>query len=75
MHPFAFRVHTHKRGKSVAGWVVTGDEETQKDNWQLIGERDPQKEQLFEPLKNQSIVIQTGDVVAARCLIQNDEDR
>lgn len=75
MHPFAFRVHTHKRGKSVAGWVVTGDEETEKDQWTLIGERDPQKEQLFEPIKNQTMIIQTGDVVAARCIIKNDEDR
>ncbi|CAD5207167.1 unnamed protein product [Bursaphelenchus okinawaensis] len=74
IHPFAFRVHTHKRGTKVAGWMVSENEKGQ-DEWFLIGERDPQKEQLFETVKNTSMVIRPGDIVASRCYMSNDEDR
>ncbi|CAD5210557.1 unnamed protein product [Bursaphelenchus xylophilus] len=75
IHPFAFRVHTHKRGTKVSGWTVTKDEKTGEDEWHLIGERDPQKEQLFETVKNTSMVIKPGDIIASRCYMDNDEDR
>ncbi|KAI6241260.1 Peptidylglycine monooxygenase [Aphelenchoides fujianensis] len=33
----------------------------------------PQLEQLFEPVKNKSLTISQGDIVAARCVINNNE--
>ncbi|KAI1717535.1 putative peptidylglycine alpha-hydroxylating monooxygenase 1 [Ditylenchus destructor] len=68
MHPFAFRVHTHRHGKSVGGWVVKENPTTGVDQWTLLGSRDPQLPQLFEDVKNKSIV-------AARCDIKNEENR
>ncbi len=45
MHPFAFRVHSHARGKVVSGWKVTGDGDGGHE-WELIGKRDPMKPQV-----------------------------
>ncbi|KAI6225908.1 putative peptidylglycine alpha-hydroxylating monooxygenase 1, protein [Aphelenchoides besseyi] len=73
LHPFAFRVHTHKHGEMVSGWIVQEDENG-KDEWHLIGQRSPQKEQLFEEVKNKSLVITQNDIIAARCVINNDEN-
>jgi peptidylglycine monooxygenase len=75
MHPFAFRVHTHRHGTSVSGWVVTENPATGEDTWQLIGTRDPQLPQLFEPVANKSLVVSQGDMISARCAMKNNEDR
>jgi peptidylglycine monooxygenase len=75
MHPFAFRVHTHSHGTEVSGWLVREDPTTGRDDWSLIGSRDPQLPQMFEAVKNASVVITPGDIVAARCTIKNNEDR
>ena len=40
LHPFAFRVHTHKLGTAVSGWKINNG------NWELIGKRNPQKPQV-----------------------------
>jgi hypothetical protein len=42
LHPFAFRVHTHRHGTNVGGWLVQEDPETGVDQWTLLGQRDPQ---------------------------------
>lgn len=42
LHPFAFRVHTHRHGTMVGGWLVQEDPETGVDQWTLLGQRDPQ---------------------------------
>jgi len=75
LHPFAFRVHTHSHGKTVSGWLVREDPTTGQDEWQLLGQRDPQLPQMFETVRNQSLIINLGDIVAARCTIKNDENR
>jgi len=75
MHPFAYRTHTHRHGRLVSGWVVSEDEETGKDKWTLLGSRDPQLAQMFVPINDSSIVISRGDVVAARCAMENAEKR
>ena len=75
MHPFAYRVHTHKLGVNVAGYVVTEDPKTGDDSWYLIGEQNPQLPQLFAPVQNSSIVIQPGDIVTSKCIMKNDEDQ
>lgn len=93
MHPFAFRVHTHRHGINVGGWLVCElikksfffiyfyffkvkeNLKTGEDQWTLLGERNPQLPQLFEIIKNQSIIIQQGDIIAARCKYKNNEKR
>jgi len=74
LHPFAFRVHTHQRGTKVSGWLVE-ENEAGIDKWNLLGERDPRLPQLFQNVFNQSLVISQGDILAARCSIQNNEKR
>jgi len=73
MHPIAFRVHTHRHGEKVSGWLVK-ENEADEDKWTLIGERSPQKPQIFEKVKNQNMVIRQGDVLASRCVINNNEN-
>jgi len=75
IHPFAFRVHTHRHGKKVGGWLVEENPVTGVDKWTLLGERDPQLPQLFQPTVNQSLVVSQGDILASRCIIENDEKR
>ncbi|CAP38842.1 Protein CBR-PGHM-1 [Caenorhabditis briggsae] len=74
MHPFAYRTHTHRHGKEVSGWLVKEDQ-SQEDHWKLIGRRDPQLPQMFVPVEDGSMTIQQGDMVTARCVMANNEDR
>jgi len=74
MHPFAFRVHTHRHGTKVSGWAVTKQEKAKREV-SLIGERDPQLPQLFEAVANQSLVLRQRDLIAAQCTMKNDENR
>ncbi|EFO84961.1 hypothetical protein CRE_03921 [Caenorhabditis remanei] len=73
MHPFAYRTHTHRHGKEVSGWLVKEDEK-QEDHWELIGKRDPQLPQMFVPVEDSSMTIQQGDMVTARCVMNNNEN-
>lgn len=65
LHPFAFRTHTHKLGTVVSGWKVD-----QQGNWQLIGRHNPQEPQMFYPVAEE-MTLTEGDVVAARCTMNN----
>lgn len=40
LHPFAFRVHTHKLGTAVSGWKINNG------HWELLGKRSPQLPQV-----------------------------
>jgi len=73
MYPFAYRTHTHSLGKVVAGYKVRRDA-TGKDNWIQLGKRDPLTPQMFYPIENNSTITK-GDVVAARCTMQNTRTR
>ncbi|CAI4230286.1 unnamed protein product [Auanema sp. JU1783] len=73
LHPFAYRTHTHRHGTDVGGWVVEENSKSE-DDWYLIGRRDPQLPQMFVPVKNESMVIYRGDMLAARCILKNNED-
>ncbi|VDN85746.1 unnamed protein product, partial [Brugia pahangi] len=73
IHPFAFRTHTHRHGEMVSGWVVRENEFGQ-NVWELIGERSPLLPQMFQSV-NKNITIRQGDVVAARCVLNNKEDK
>ncbi|KAL3123771.1 hypothetical protein niasHT_009984 [Heterodera trifolii] len=75
LHPFAFRVHTHRHGRKVGGWAVREDPKSGTDKWTLLGQRDPQLPQMFQLVANQSVTITQGDVLAARCSMENEEKR
>ncbi|CAB3983869.1 peptidyl-glycine alpha-amidating monooxygenase isoform X2 [Paramuricea clavata] len=60
MHPFAFRVHTHKLGYVVTGYRV------REGKWHLIGKGDPRRPQAFYHVDSEDSVL-PGDKVAARC--------
>ena len=42
LHPFAYRVHTHKLGSVVSGYIV------QDGKWELLGKRDPNTPQVIK---------------------------
>ncbi|KRX18907.1 putative peptidylglycine alpha-hydroxylating monooxygenase Y71G12B.4 [Trichinella nelsoni] len=69
IHPFAFRVHAHDRGIVVSGFKVHGN------RWDLIGKKSPKEPQMFYPVNNTDMVIRKNDIVAARCTMENTEDR
>ncbi|CAG9117869.1 unnamed protein product [Plutella xylostella] len=71
IHPFAFRTHTHRLGKVVSGYVVTGTGSDAK--WRLLGKKNPQLPQMFYSIEDQTPIV-AGDVLAARCTMQNDND-
>jgi hypothetical protein len=56
-------------GKVVSGWRVRD-----KNNWKLIGKKNPQLPQMFYPVDNE-MTIRKGDTVAARCTMVNNRDR
>lgn len=62
-----------RHGEKVSAWVVNEDE-AGTDQWFLLGERDPQKPQIFNDVKNSSLVIKQGDVLTSRCIINNNEN-
>ena len=67
IHPFAFRTHAHKLGRVVSGFLISPER-----HWTLIGRHNPQKPQMFYPVKSKDMVIHQNDVVAARCTMNNN---
>uniref|UniRef100_A0A8D8WKV7 peptidylglycine monooxygenase n=1 Tax=Cacopsylla melanoneura TaxID=428564 RepID=A0A8D8WKV7_9HEMI len=71
IHPFAYRTHTHALGKEVQGYVVKKNNDVnKKDEWILLGKRDPMKPQMFYEV-DVNTTIHKGDVMAARCVMKN----
>ncbi|XP_054277714.1 peptidylglycine alpha-hydroxylating monooxygenase-like [Macrosteles quadrilineatus] len=71
-HPFAFRVHTHRLGTVVRGYLVKTDDKG-KHHWTLIGKKDPQKPHMFYPVNN-NVSVSNGDTVAARCSYRSNRN-
>ncbi|GIY07870.1 peptidylglycine alpha-hydroxylating monooxygenase [Caerostris extrusa] len=69
IHPFAFRTHTHALGKVVSGYKIDKD-----GKWHLIGKHNPQEPQMFYPVKDTKMIVDYGDVLAARCTMHNFRD-
>jgi len=69
LHPFAFRVHTHRLGKVVSGYLV------RNKDWYLIGKKNPQEPQMFYPVADNSLVIRKFDMLTARCTMENLLDK
>ena len=61
IHPFAYRVHTHKLGKVVTGYVFNNTEGFRK-----IGKGNPQWPQAFYPIK-EKMQINPTEIIVARC--------
>jgi len=80
IHPFRFRVHTHKLGTKVLGAKLGSKEKTQdgfgnlevEDN-HIIGVGDPQKPQMFYPVREENLTIRKGDSVYAYCEFNNNQ--
>lgn len=65
IHPFAFRTHAHKHGRVISGYRVRDKQ------WEEIGRRDPRKPQMFYNVTNPEITARRGDILAARCTMEN----
>ncbi|KAM4707526.1 peptidyl-glycine alpha-amidating monooxygenase isoform 2-T2 [Discoglossus pictus] len=65
MHPFAYRVHTHRLGKVVSGYRI------RDGKWSLIGRQSPQLPQAFYPVEH-PLEVSPGDILAARCLFTGE---
>ena len=53
----------------MSGWRVRD-----KNNWKLIGKKDPQLPQMFYPVET-DMVVRKGDTIAARCTMVNNRGR
>ncbi|GLG99728.1 Peptidylglycine alpha-hydroxylating monooxygenase [Gryllus bimaculatus] len=73
IYPFAYRTHTHSLGKIVSGYRVRKGENG-KDNWVLLGKRNPLTPQMFYPVFNKEPIVY-GDRLAARCTMKSTRDR
>ncbi|KAF6215796.1 hypothetical protein GE061_000131 [Apolygus lucorum] len=73
LHPFAFRTHTHQLGRVVSGYKVQNH--SGEMEWTLLGKRNPQDPQMFYPIKDPSLTIKKGDIVAARCTMFNTHNQ
>lgn len=51
IHPFAYRTHTHGLGTVVSGYRV------RKDEWTLLGKRNPQTPQMFYPAMSTDTIV------------------
>lgn len=69
IHPFAFRVHTHSLGRVVSGWKVS-----RNMDWTLLGREDPQLPQMFYPVHDDTVTLTSGDRIASRCTMVNEND-
>lgn len=77
LHPFRFRVHTHKLGTKVTGAKI-GKE--QKNNFgynfnedSIIGVGNPQDPQTFYPVQDANLTLSRGDSVYASCEFNNNQ--
>lgn len=64
IHPFAFRTHTHSMGRVVSAFYKHADE------WTMIGKRNPQWPQLFQPIER-NLTISYDDLMAAICVFDS----
>lgn len=68
IHPFAFRTHTHTLGRVVSGYRVRNGQ------WTEIGRHDPRKPQMFYNVTTRGITVKEGDILAARCTMENNKN-
>ncbi|CAG7827404.1 unnamed protein product [Allacma fusca] len=74
LHPFAYRTHTHALGHVVSGYRVRRNYKTGKDQWTLIGKKNPMLPQMFYPVEK-ALTVSDGDILAARCTMVSNRNR
>jgi peptidylglycine monooxygenase len=78
IHPFRFRVHTHKLGTQVKGVKIGRHQNDQLgfdvDKATLIGAGNPQQPQMFYPVQDSNMTLSKGDKVYATCEFNNMKD-
>ena len=72
LEPIAVQVHTHSRSSNVSLWRID-----RRKSWQLIGSWDPRVRQLMptQHLQSPGKRISQGDILAARCVMENPSDK
>lgn len=77
IHPFRFRVHTHKLGTKVVGAKMSSRQRNslgyKVDEASTIGVGDPQKPQMFYPVEDSKMTLKRGDTVYAYCEFNNNK--
>lgn len=77
IHPFRFRVHTHKLGTKVFGAKIGKGQQDSSgytfDQDSIIGVGDPQKPQTFYPVRDNNLTLSRGDSVYAACEFNNNK--
>lgn len=82
IHPFRYRVHTHKLGTRVLGAKIGDKKRTgisdssrayEPEDDRIIGVGDPQKPQMFYPVKEKDMTLTKGDSVYAHCEFNNNK--
>ncbi|KFM62519.1 Peptidyl-glycine alpha-amidating monooxygenase A, partial [Stegodyphus mimosarum] len=68
IHPFAYRVHTHKLGVVVSGYYYN----TVNKSWIFLAKGNPQWPQAFYPMQRKH-TITNNDILAARCTYNSTE--
>ncbi|XP_055943304.1 peptidylglycine alpha-amidating monooxygenase-like isoform X2 [Argiope bruennichi] len=68
IHPFAYRVHTHKLGEVVTGYYL----HPVNNSWTMLAKGNPQWPQAFYPM-NRKHTITNGDILAARCTYNSSD--
>lgn len=54
----------YSTGKVASGWKVSPN-----NQWELIGEGNPQLTQEAQPVADESVTLTKGDTMAARCIM------
>ncbi|KAH9496449.1 hypothetical protein Btru_010858 [Bulinus truncatus] len=69
LFPFGFRTHAHTLGRVISGYRV------RNNTWEEIGRKDPRLPEMFYNVTNPGMNIQKGDILAARCTMENTLDK
>uniref|UniRef100_A0A0B7AQ08 peptidylglycine monooxygenase n=1 Tax=Arion vulgaris TaxID=1028688 RepID=A0A0B7AQ08_9EUPU len=63
--PFAYRTHAHGLGRVISGYRI------RDGKWTEIGRKDPRLPEMFYNTTNPDITVRRGDILAARCTMEN----
>lgn len=66
--PFAYRTHAHALGRVISGYRIRNGE------WTEIGRKDPRLPEMFYNVTSPGITVKKGDILAARCTMENTLD-
>ncbi|CAL1535410.1 unnamed protein product [Lymnaea stagnalis] len=66
--PFAYRTHAHALGRVISGYRIRNGE------WTEIGRKDPRLPEMFYNVTSSGITVKKGDILAARCTMENTLD-